>query len=168
LNLVLQLTTIELKLIYVLTEKGGSMLTAQNILEIKGKDIWTISPDDSVYDALRLMARVDVGALLVIEGDKLVGIISERDYARKVILLGKTSKETLVKEIMTKKVISIHPMQTCEECMDIMTKNRVRHLPVMEGGELQGVVSIGDVVKNIIYKQREKIKDLTEKVFQTE
>ncbi len=144
------------------------MLTAQNILEIKGKDIWTISPDDSVYDALRLMARVDVGALLVIEGDKLVGIISERDYARKVILLGKTSKETLVKEIMTKKVISIHPMQTCEECMDIMTKNRVRHLPVMEGGELQGVVSIGDVVKNIIYKQREKIKDLTEKVFQTE
>lgn len=144
------------------------MLTAQNILEIKGKDIWTISPDDSVFDALRLMARVDVGALMVTEGEKLVGIISERDYARKVILLGKTSKETLVKEIMTKKVISIHPMQTCEECMDIMTKNRVRHLPVMEGGELLGVVSIGDVVKNIIYKQREKIKELTGKVFQTE
>jgi len=144
------------------------MLTAQNILEIKGKDIWTISPDDSVFDALRLMARVDVGALMVTEGEKLVGIISERDYARKVILLGKTSKETLVKEIMTKKVISIHPMQTCEECMDIMTKNRVRHLPVMEGGELLGVVSIGDVVKNIIYKQREMIKDLTGKVFQTE
>ena len=144
------------------------MLTAQNILEIKGKDIWTISPDDSVFDALRLMARVDVGALLVTEGDKLVGIISERDYARKVILLGKTSKETLVKEIMTKKVISIHPMQTCEECMDIMTKNRVRHLPVMEAGNLRGVVSIGDVVKNIIYKQREKIKDLTGKVFQSE
>ena len=155
-------------MIYVLTEKGGSMLTAQNILEIKGKDIWTISPDDSVFDALRLMARVDVGALMVTEGEKLVGIISERDYARKVILLGKTSKETLVKEIMTKTVISIHPMQTCEECMDIMTKNRVRHLPVMEGGELLGVVSIGDVVKNIIYKQREKIKDLTGKVFQTE
>lgn len=155
-------------MIYVLTEKGGSMLTAQNILEIKGKDIWTISPDDSVFDALRLMARVDVGALMVTEGEKLVGIISERDYARKVILLGKTSKETLVKEIMTKKVISIHPMQTCEECMDIMTKNRVRHLPVMEGGELLGVVSIGDVVKNIIYKQREMIKDLTGKVFQTE
>lgn len=144
------------------------MLTAQNILEIKGKDIWTISPNDSVFDALRLMARVDVGALMVTEGEKLVGIISERDYARKVILLGKTSKETLVKEIMTKKVISIHPMQTCEECMDIMTKNRVRHLPVMEGGELLGVVSIGDVVKNIIYKQREMIKDLTGKVFQTE
>lgn len=144
------------------------MLTAQNILEIKGKDIWTISPDDSVYDMLRLMARVDVGALLVTEGDKLIGIVSERDYARKVILLGKTSKETLVKEIMTKKVIRIHPMQTCEECMDIMTKNRVRHLPVMDEGRLVGVVSIGDVVKNIIYKQREKIKGLTEKVLTSE
>jgi CBS domain-containing protein len=137
------------------------MLTAQNILEIKGKDLWTISPEDSVFDALRLMARVDVGALLVTEDEKLVGIISERDYARKVILLGKTSKETLVKEIMTKKVISIHPMQTCEECMDIMTKNRIRHLPVVVNGNLVGVVSIGDVVKNIIFKQREKIKDLS-------
>ena len=137
------------------------MLTAQNILEIKGKDLWTISPEDSVFDALRLMARVDVGALLVTEDEKLVGIISERDYARKVILLGKTSKETLVKEIMTKKVISIHPMQTCEECMDIMTKNRIRHLPVVVNGSLVGVVSIGDVVKNIIFKQREKIKDLS-------
>lgn len=144
------------------------MITAQTILEIKGKDIWTISPEDTVFDALRLMARVDVGALLVTEGDKLVGIISERDYARKVILLGKTSKDTLVKEIMTKKVISIHPMQTCEECMDIMTKNRVRHLPVVVDDNLLGVVSIGDVVKNIIYKQREKIKDLTGKVLQSE
>ncbi len=136
------------------------MITAQNVLEIKGKDIWTVSPEDTVYDALRLMARVDVGALLVMENDNLVGIISERDYARKVILLGKTSRETLVKEIMTRKVISIHPMQTCEECMDIMTKNHIRHLPVINGGKLVGVVSIGDVVKNIIYKQREKIKDL--------
>lgn len=137
------------------------MITAQNILEIKGKDIWTVSPEDTVYDALRLMARVDVGALMVTEREQLVGIISERDYARKVILLGKTSKETLVKEIMTKKVISIHPMQTCEECMDIMTKNKIRHLPVVINGKLVGVVSIGDVVKNIIYKQREKIKDLS-------
>lgn len=137
------------------------MITAQTILEIKGKDIWTVSPDDTVYDALRLMARVDVGALLVMDEGKLVGIISERDYARKVILLGKTSKETLVKEIMTRKVISIHPMQTCEECMDIMTKNHIRHLPVVLNGKMIGVVSIGDVVKNIIYKQREKIKDLS-------
>ncbi len=137
------------------------MITVQNILEIKGKDIWTVSPEDTVYDALRLMARVDVGALLVMENNKLAGIISERDYARKVILLGKTSKETLVKEIMTHKVISIHPMQTCEECMDIMTKNHIRHLPVMINGKMVGVVSIGDVVKNIIFKQREKIKDLS-------
>ncbi|HSM23420.1 MAG TPA: CBS domain-containing protein [Anaerolineaceae bacterium] len=144
------------------------MLTAQTILEIKGKDIWTISPEDTVYDALRLMARVDVGALLVTDREKLVGVISERDYARKVILLGKTSKETLVKEIMTKRVISIHPMQTCEECMDIMTKNRIRHLPVVVEDNLLGVVSIGDVVKNIIYKQREKIKDLTGKVLHSE
>ncbi len=144
------------------------LVTAQNILEIKGKDIWTISPDDSVYDMLRLMARVDIGALLVTDGDKLIGIVSERDYARKVILLGKTSKETLVKEIMTKEVIRIHPMQTVEECMDIMTKNRVRHLPVIDDGKLVGVISIGDVVKNIIYKQREKIKGLTEKVLTSE
>lgn len=144
------------------------MLTAQNLIEIKGNDIWTISPEDTVYDALRLMARVDVGALLVTDGEKLVGIISERDYARKVILLGKTSKETLVEEIMTKRVISIHPMQTCEECMEIMTKNRIRHLPVVIDGDLVGVVSIGDVVKNIIHKQREKIKDLTGRVFQSE
>lgn len=137
------------------------MITAQTILEVKGKDIWTVSPQDTVYDALRLMARVDIGALMVLEDGKLVGIISERDYARKIILLGKTSKDTLVKEIMTPKVISIHPMQTCEECMDIMSKNHVRHLPVVVNGKLVGVVSIGDVVKNIIYKQREKLKDLT-------
>lgn len=140
------------------------MLTAQNILEIKGKDVWTISPDDSVFDALRLMARVDVGALMVMDGNKLIGIISERDYARKVILVGKSSKETLVKEIMTKKVVTIHPMQTCEECMDLMTKNQIRHLPVVDDGELIGVISIGDVVKHIIYKQREAIKNLTGKV----
>lgn len=140
------------------------MLTAQNILEIKGKDIWSVSPEDSVYDALRLMARIDIGAVLVIENDKLVGILSERDYARKVILFGKTSHETKVGEIMTKKVITIHPMQICEECMDIMTKNHIRHLPVTLDGEILGVISIGDVVKHIIHKQKEKIKDLTDRV----
>lgn len=139
------------------------MIRTQHILDIKGNDIWTISPDDSVYNALRLMARIDVGALLVTEGDKLIGILSERDYARKVILFGKTSKETKVSEIMTSKVITIHPLQTLEECMDIMTKNHVRHLPVMDGEKIVGVISIGDVVKNIIYKQRETIKDLTSK-----
>jgi len=144
------------------------MITAQSILELKGNDVWTISPEDSVYDALRLMARVDVGALLVMEGDKLVGMLSERDYARKVILFGKTSKETKVKEIMTEKVISIHPMQISEECMEIMTKNHIRHLPVVVDGQVLGVISIGDVVKTIMHKQREKIRDLTEKVFHTE
>jgi len=144
------------------------MISAANILEIKGNDVWTISPEDSVYDALRLMARVDVGALLVMEGDQLVGMLSERDYARKVILFGKTSKETLVKEIMTEKVISIHPMQICEECMDIMTKNHIRHLPVVLEGKVLGVISIGDVVKTIMHKQKEKIRDLTQKVMSNE
>lgn len=144
------------------------MITAQNILEIKGKDVWSISPEDTVYDALRLMARVDCGALLVMEGDKLVGMLSERDYARKVILFGKTSKETLVREIMTEKVISIHPMQICEECMQIMTKNKIRHLPVVYDGKVLGVISIGDVVKHIMYKQKEKIRDLTDRVLQSE
>ena len=144
------------------------MLTAQNILEIKGKDIWSVSPEDSVYDALRLMARVDIGAVLVIENDELIGILSERDYARKVILYGKTSHETKVREIMTKKVITIHPMQICEECMDIMTKNHIRHLPVTLDGEILGVISIGDVVKHIIHKQKEKIRDLTDRVVRNE
>jgi CBS domain-containing protein len=144
------------------------MITAQSILELKGNDVWTISPEDSVYDALRLMARVDVGALLVMEGDKLVGMLSERDYARKVILFGKTSKETQVKEIMTEKVISIHPMQISEECMEIMTKNHIRHLPVVVDGQVLGVISIGDVVKTIMHKQREKIRDLTAKVIHSE
>ncbi len=144
------------------------MITAKSILELKGHDIWTVSPEDTVYDALRLMARMDVGALLVTQGEKLIGIISERDYARKVILVGKSSKETLVKEIMTSNLITIHPMQTCEECMDLMTKNHVRHLPVVLDGDLIGLVSIGDVVKNIIFKQREKIKDLSSRMLQSE
>ncbi len=144
------------------------MITAQNILELKGNDVWSISPEDTVYDALRLMARVDCGALLVMENDKLVGMLSERDYARKVILFGKTSKETLVKEIMTNKVISIHPMQICEECMQIMTKNKIRHLPVVDEGKVLGVISIGDVVKQLMHKQKEKIRNLTDRVLQSD
>ena len=105
---------------------------------------------------------------MVIENDELIGILSERDYARKVILYGKTSHETKVREIMTKKVITIHPMQICEECMDIMTKNHIRHLPVTLDGEILGVISIGDVVKHIIHKQKEKIRDLTDRVVRNE
>jgi CBS domain-containing protein len=137
--------------------------TARHILEVKGPDVWSISPDATVYDALRMMADKDVGALLVMEGDRLVGIISERDYARKVILVGKTSRDTLVREIMSSNVYTIHPDQTVEEAMEIMTNRRVRHLPVVAEGHVFGVISIGDVVKNIIYRQREVIKNLASK-----
>lgn len=135
--------------------------TARHLLEVKGPDVWSISPNATVYDCLRMMADKDVGALLVTEDDKLVGIISERDYARKVILLGKSSKETYVREIMSTKLFTIHPDQTVEEAMEMMTTRRVRHLPVVADDQLLGVISIGDVVKNIIYRQRETIKNLT-------
>ena len=136
--------------------------TVRHILEVKGKDVWEISPDATVFEALRLMADKDVGALLVVRGDTLEGIISERDYARKVILLGKTSQETRVSEIMETALAPVHPDQTIEECMELMTRCRTRHLPVLDDSQVLGVVSIGDVVKDIIYKQRETIKQLEE------
>ena len=123
------------------------MKTVKQILQEKGHSIWSITPDTFVYDALKLMAEKEVGALLVLEGGRLVGIISERDYARKVILKGKSSLDTPVKEIMTQKVIYVRPEQTVEECMALMTDKHIRHLPVLEGDELVGVVSIGDLVK---------------------
>ena len=132
-----------------------------HLLEIKGPDVWSIAPDATVYDALRMMADKGVGALLVMVGDQLVGIISERDYARKIILQGKTSKETLVSEIMSTKLFTVHPDQTVDEAMELMTVKHVRHLPVVAGTEVYGVISIGDVVKNIIYRQREVIKNLS-------
>lgn len=137
--------------------------TVRHILEVKGSDVWSIGPDATVFDALRMMADKDVGALLVMENDKVVGIISERDYARKIILHGKSSKETLVREIMSSNLYTVHPDQTVEEAMEIMTNKRVRHLPVMEGETLLGMISIGDVVKNIIYRQREIIKSMSQK-----
>lgn len=136
--------------------------TVRHILEVKGSDVWSIGPDATVFDALRMMADKDVGALLVMENDKVVGIISERDYARKIILHGKSSKETLVREIMSANLYTVHPDQTVEEAMEIMTNKRVRHLPVMEGENLLGMISIGDVVKNIIYRQREIIKGMSQ------
>ena len=135
--------------------------TARHLLEVKGPDVWTITPDVSVYDALRMMADKDVGALLVMVGDKLAGIISERDYARKIILMGKTSKETLVSEIMSTRLFTIHPDQTVEEAMELMSHRHVRHLPVIDGEDVLGVISIGDVVNNIIHRQRETIKSLS-------
>ncbi len=136
------------------------MNTIRHILQIKGTDVWTVSPDATVYDALRLMQSKDVGALLVMEGDKLVGILSERDYARKVILQNKSSKETTVRDIMTSHVYTIHPDQTVNECMETMTARHIRHLPVMENDRLIGVISIGDVIKDVIYQQRQTIKNL--------
>lgn len=135
------------------------MNTVRHILQVKGDDLWTITPDTTVYDALRLMADKDVGALLVMDSGRLVGILSERDYARKVILFNKASRETLVREIMTTQLFTIHPDQTVQESMELMTARRVRHLPVVDGEQVLGVISIGDAVKDIIYQQRRTIRD---------
>jgi len=136
------------------------MKTIGQLLQIKGHDIWSIAPDAPVYDAIKLMANKGVGALLVLEAGKLVGIVSERDYARKVILKGKTSKDTPVKDIMTPHVIYTSPDQTIEKCMALMTAKHIRHLPVLEGDQLVGIVSIGDLVKAIISEQATLIQQL--------
>jgi CBS domain-containing protein len=135
------------------------MITVHHLLQDK-RDAWSVSPETIVYDALKLMAEKNIGALLVLERDKLVGIFSERDYARKVILKGKSSREIMVKEIMTEEVLYVRPDQTIEECMALMTAKRIRHLPVLEGGKVVGVISIGDVVKAIISEQEFTIKQL--------
>jgi CBS domain-containing protein len=126
------------------------MKIVKDVLQAKGQEVWSVSPDGSVYDALTLMAEKNVGALLVMESDRVVGIISERDYARKVILKGKSSKELAVKEIMTSRVVWVRPEQTMEECMELMTDKHIRHLPVLDDNRLVGLISIGDVVKAII------------------
>ncbi len=136
------------------------MINVRDILQEKGREIWKVSPQTSVFDALKLMADRNIGALLVLEGERLAGIFSERDYARKVILKGKASKETAVGEIMTAVVVTVRLSQNVEECMELMTANRIRHLPVIEGDELAGVISIGDVVKAIISDREFTIKQL--------
>lgn len=136
------------------------MKTVKEILKAKGYDIWSVAPDASVYDALKLMADKNIGAVLVIDAGKLVGILSERDYARRVIYKGKLPEDTPVYEIMTEKVLWVRPDQTVEECMALMTDKRVRHLPVFEGDQLIGVISIGDVVKAIISEQEFMIEQL--------
>ena len=136
------------------------MKTVNQLLHVKGRDIWSVTPNTSVFDALKVMAERNIGAVLVMEGDKLAGIFSERDYARKVILKGKSSKEMSVDEIMTEKVDCVHPSQSVRECMTLMTDKHHRHLPVVEGGQVVGMVSIGDVVKAIISDQEFTIEQL--------
>ena len=136
------------------------MRLVKDLLDDKGHDTWTIGPDDTVLEALKLMADKGIGALVVTEKDKVVGIFSERDYARKVILKGKMSRDTSVKEIMSRKVAYVTPDQTIDDCMSFMTTERIRHLPVLDGEELVGVISIGDVVKAVISAQGLEIKQL--------
>ena len=136
------------------------MKTIKQLLQGKSRALCTIGPDARVYDALKLMADKDIGALLVVENGKLAGILSERDYARKVILHGKSSHDIPVKEIMTERVICVHPNNTVEECMALMTDKRIRHLPVIENDKLIGVLSIGDLVKETISEQQFMIKQL--------
>lgn len=136
------------------------MAKVRDILNVKGRDVWSIEPDASVYDAMRLMADKGVGALLVMEGEKLAGIISERDYARKVILQGRSSRTTQVSEIMISRVAYAELDQDIEECMAVITEERVRHLPVIEAGRVVGVISIGDLVKSIIDEQKFMIEQL--------
>lgn len=135
--------------------------TVAQVLGDKGRDIWTVGPDQTVFEALEIMADKGVGALVVIDDDgRLAGIVSERDYARKVILLDRLSRETKVREIMTSKVLCVSPDQSTGECMALMTEKRIRHLPVVVDDELMGVISIGDVVRSVISEQQFMIEQL--------
>jgi CBS domain-containing protein len=142
------------------------MKNVKDILKSKKGGILTIAPDATVLAAIELMAEKNVGSLLVMEGDKLVGIITERDYSRKVILAGKSSSNTLVKEIMTQKLVVIQPDSTIEECMVLMIENSVRYLPVIEEGKAVGVISIGNVVNTVISEQNIVINNLQQYIMQ--
>jgi len=131
-----------------------------SILKTKGSTIWSVAPDTTVYDALALMAERSIGAVLVLSDSRLAGIVSERDYARKIVLQGKSSKDTPVHEIMTRSPVTVTPDHTVDECMVIMTQSRVRHLPVLIGDRVAGIVSIGDLVNAIISAQAHTINQL--------
>ena len=136
------------------------MKLVKHILDSKGHDVLSIAPTASVYEAIELMGEKGIGALIVLDGDALAGIVTERDYARKVILKGRGSQETPVKDIMTTGVFTTSPDQTVDSCMNLMTDKRIRHLPVMDGDAVTGMVSIGDLVKAIIADQKEEIEQL--------
>jgi CBS domain-containing protein len=136
------------------------MKTVEQILDEKGREIWTVGVDDTVYSALELMATKNVGAVLVVDGEQPVGILSERDYARKVVLEERVSRSTSVSEIMTPNPVGIRPGQTVEECMVLITARRIRHLPVIDQGKLVGMLSIGDVVKAMISEREFMIRQL--------
>ena len=136
------------------------MHTIAEILRDKGSEVWSVSPDEIILDALKIMAEKGVGALLVMDKDKLVGIISERDYARKVALEGRSSRESKVSEIMSHRVLCARPDQTVQECMALMSDKRSRHLPILDHKEIIGIVSIGDLVKSIIADQQFEIENL--------
>ncbi len=136
------------------------MTKISSLLREKGHDVLSVSPDDTVFDAIKIMSDRDVGALVVMEGDRLVGIVTERHYARNVILKGRSSPETKVRKIMSKHVVCARPEQTVEECMAVMTDKAVRHLPVLDKKKLVGIVSIGDLVKSIISDQNFTIEQL--------
>ena len=136
------------------------MKTARDLLREKGTQVYSTSPDASVYDALQQMADKNIGALIVFEGDRMVGLISERDYARKIVLKNKFSRETAVAEIMSRDVVTVSPDRNLEECMEVITARRVRHLPVVEDDHLLGIISIGDIVKGIIEHKEFVIEQL--------
>ena len=141
------------------------MTTVRQLLEQKGRNIWSIHPDATVFDAVAKMAEKDVGSLAVMDGDELVGIITERHYARNVVLKGKTSPATPVRDIMERHVIIARPEESVEQCMVLMTEKRIRHLPVFEGKKPIGIVSIGDLVKSIIGDQKFTIDQLQHYIF---
>jgi CBS domain-containing protein len=146
--------------IVLIKQETGMPLTVRQLLNHKSSGIYAIRPDASVLEALELMAREDISSVLVMEDDSLKGIFTERDYARKVILRGRNSRDTVVRELMTSVLITMSPEQTIDDCMAVMTKKHIRHLPVIENGKVIGLVSIGDVVKSVIAGHEETIQQL--------
>lgn len=129
------------------------MTTVRDLLKVKGDAVWSVPPDATVFEALELMSDRNIGAVLIMEGAVLIGILSERDYARKVEMAGRSARDTIVREIMTRRVLTVQPDQTVADCMALMTEHRMRHLPVMQNGRLLGLISIGDVVRAVISEQ---------------